>query len=147
MKTQRRRRKESRTDYRARLGMLKSNKPRLVIRKSNQYIIAQVVETNIAQDKVIVGLTSKVLLSKGWSESGKGSLKSLAASYLTGYILGNLAKTKVKEVIVDFGLNRNIHKSRLYAVVKGAIDGGLKVLADNEALPSLEQIKSNKKFG
>ena len=62
MKTLKRRRHEARTDYRIRLALLKSEKPRLVVRKTNRYIIAQIVESDIAQDKIIVGLTSKSLL-------------------------------------------------------------------------------------
>ena len=76
--------------------MLKSNKPRLVIRKTNRYILAQIVESEIAQDKTIIKVSSKDLLQKGWPEENKGSLKSLPASYLTGFLIGSLAKGKIK---------------------------------------------------
>ena len=103
-KTIRRRRHEGKTDYKARLALLKSEKPRLIVRKTNKYIIAQIVETEIAQDKIILGLSSKALLKKTWPENLKGSLKSLAAAYLTGFILGNLAKDKV-----NFGIPCDIY--------------------------------------
>ena len=63
MKTVRRRRQEGKTDYKARLALLISEKPRLIVRKTNRYVIAQIVRTEIAQDKVVVGTTSKVLLA------------------------------------------------------------------------------------
>ena len=73
MKIPRRRRLEAKTDYKLRLGLLKSEKPRLVIRKTNSYIIAQIVETEIAQDKIVVGTTSKSLIEKGWPKEKIGS--------------------------------------------------------------------------
>jgi len=87
-KTIRRRRKEGKTDYKSRLGLLKSGKARVVARKTNRYFIGQIVISDIAQDKVIIGANSKELLSKGWPEELKGSLKSLTACYLTGFLLG-----------------------------------------------------------
>ena len=80
MKTLKRRRKEAKTDYGIRLKLLKSGVPRIVFRKSNRYIIAQYVTSNEAQDRVVVGITSKILLKYGWPEDMKGSLKSLPAS-------------------------------------------------------------------
>ena len=145
-KTLKRRRLQAKTDYKTRLALLKSGKPRLVVRKSNKYITAQIVETDIAQDKVIAGITSRVLLSKGWPKDLSGSLKSKQAAYLTGLILGNLAKDKTKSVILDIGMNRNISKSRVYAVLKGAIDSGLDIPHDSEKLISLDELKSNEKL-
>jgi len=145
MKTLKRRRLESKTDYRARLELLKSEKPRLVIRKTNRYMIAQIVISEIAQDKVVCGVTSQVLVSKGWPESAKGSLKSIPAAYLTGLLLGKLAKEKkITEAILDIGMHRNIQKSRIYAVLKGAVDAGLDVPHGKETLPEInpgEKIK------
>lgn len=141
MKTIRRRNREGKTDYKARLSLLKSKKPRLVVRKTNHYIIAQIIETNIAQDKVIAGITSSVLLKKGWPQDKIGSLKSISAAYLTGFLLGKTAKDKTKEAILDLGLHRNIHKSRIYAVLKGVLDSGLSIPHNPEALPSEENLK------
>lgn len=139
-KTVRRRRYECKTDYKARLALIKSGRPRLVIRKTNRYIIAQLVVTNVAQDKVIASVISKDLIAKGWPESKAGSLKSRAAAYLTGLMLGNKVKAKYKEAIVDFGMNRNIKKSRIYAAVKGFIDSGIKVPCSEDVLPTKEDI-------
>ncbi len=146
MKTLKRRRLEARTDYRTRLNLLKSGKTRLVIRKTNRYIIAQLVSADNAQDKVLVSVTSKDLLSKGLDADLSGSLKSKAAAYLTGYMLAKTSKGKVKEAILDLGMNRNIHKSRLYAVVGGAIEGGLEIAHSKEAIPTQEEVKSTGKL-
>ncbi|MEK6933356.1 MAG: 50S ribosomal protein L18 [Nanoarchaeota archaeon] len=143
MKTSKRRRLEGKTDYKTRLALLVSNKPRLVVRKTNQYIIAQIIEAVDAQDKVICGLTSKKLLEKGWPENLKGHLKNLAACYLTGLTLGKAAKGKIKEAILDIGMNRNIPKSRVYAVLKGIIDSGIKIPHDSSSLPSNEMLEKN----
>jgi len=145
MRTQRRRRREAKTDYKARLALLKSEKPRLIIRKTNRYIIVQLVQSEIAQDKTLVRVTSKDLLEKGWPKEQAGSLKNLAASYLTGFLLVKKLKEKPDSAILDIGLHRNISKSRIYAVLKGALDAGLKIPHNEDALPSTEKIKSTDK--
>ncbi|MCH7568261.1 MAG: 50S ribosomal protein L18 [Nanoarchaeota archaeon] len=143
-RTIRRRRKEGKTDYKARLGFLKSGKPRAIVRKTNRYIIGQIVISDIAQDKVIVSVNSKDLLSHGWPSELKGSLKNLSACYLTGFLLGKKSKD-IKEAIFDIGLHRNVKKSRLYAFLKGLIDSGIELPYNKEALPSDEEIKKNEK--
>lgn len=141
MKLPRQRRIEGKTDYKSRLGLLKSGKPRLVVRKTNRYIIVQIVESNIAQDRVVTASTSKDLLSKGWPEEKAGSLKSLSACYLTGFLVAESALKKgLKEAIFDIGMNRNVQKSRIYAVLKGAVDAGLKIPHNDETFPSEEQL-------
>lgn len=134
----RRRRLEAKTDYKARFEMLKPGKPRLVIRKTNKYIIVQLVTSEVAQDRTLYGTSSRILLSKGWSEAKTGSLKSRAAAYLLGFLVGK--KVKVKEAIVDIGMHRNIQKSRVYAAVKGARDAGLAVICSETALPDEKEI-------
>ena len=142
-----RRRLEAKTDYHARVSLLKSVKPRLVIRKTNRYIIAQFVESKLAQDKIILGVTSKDLLQKGWPKENAGSLKSRAAAYLTGVMLAKKAAGKIKEAIFDLGLQRNVKKSRIYSALKGVIDGGVKIPCTEESLPSQESIDLNEKVG
>lgn len=143
MKTLKRRRKESRTDYKSRLSLLKSEKPRLVVRKTNRFIIAQIVVSTTAQDKVLVVANSKELLKKGWPKENQNSLKTLAAAYLTGYSIGK--KSKEKSLILDIGLHRSVHGSRIFALLKGALDAGLKIPHNPESLPKMERIKSSTK--
>jgi len=143
-KTQRRRRREAKTDYKARLALLKSEKPRLVVRKTNRFIIAQIVDSELAQDKTLVRMTTKDLLDNGWPKEKSGSLKSLPAAYLLGFMIGKAMKNKIKEVVLDIGLQRNIKGSRIFAVLKGALDAGLNIPHNKEALPSEERINSGK---
>jgi large subunit ribosomal protein L18 len=147
MRTIRKRRLESKTDYKLRFGLLKSGLPRVVVRKTNRHIIAQLVETDIAKDKILLGVTSKNLLQKGWPESLSGSLKSLPAAYLTGFLLGKLAKEKgISKAILDVGMQRNVHKSRIFATLSGLVDSGLKIPYDKSALPSEEDLSKNEKL-
>ncbi len=142
-RTIRSRRKKGKTDYKARFGMLKSGKPRLVIRKSNRYVIAQIIKSDIAQDKIVASSTSKDLLSYGWPKESEGSLKSLGACYLLGMLIAK--KSGEKDVILDFGLQRNIQKGRIYAVVKGAVEYGMNVACSEEAMPEKDKIMDNEK--
>ena len=45
-----------------------------------------------------------------------------------------------KEAILDLGLHTSTKGSRLYAVLKGAVDGGLKIPHDKEILPNNERL-------
>ena len=133
-----RRKREGRTNYKKRLTYLKSGKPRLVVRKTNTQVVLQVIEYLPDGDKVICTVMSGALSKLGW----KYSCKNVPACYLAGVLLAKKAKgAKVSEAIVDLGLQSNVLGSRLYAAVKGAIDGGLKIPADGESLPSDERIK------
>ncbi len=147
-----RRRRESKTNYRKRYILLKSNEARLVIRKTNRYIITQIVKSKEAQDSTLCYVNSKELEKLGWSFS----FKNIPAAYLTGFLIAKKAKEKkIKKVIIDVGLYRSTKGSKLYAVIKGVIDGGLEVSCKEEILPSEERIKGkytkksdeiNKKF-
>lgn len=143
MKTIRRRRLENKTDYKNRFGLLKSGTPRLVVRKTSRYIIAQIIESDIAQDRIVTGVNSKDLLGKGWPMEKSGSLKSLPAAYLTGLLLSAKAKNAPKNLILDLGMYHNVKKSRLYSLVKGAVDGGLSISHSPEVLPTEEELKKN----
>ena len=137
----RKRRRESKTNYTKRLLLLKGNVPRLVVRKTNKYILLQIVESKHAQDKVICEVNTKEFLRYGWPKEKSGSLKSLAAAYLAGMWLANKAKAKdVKKVILDSGLIPSTKGSRVYAAVKGVAEGGLEIPHNEEILPSDEMI-------
>jgi large subunit ribosomal protein L18 len=137
-RTIKKRRLENKTDYKLRMNLLKSGTPRIVVRKTNKYFIVQAVESNEAQDKVMMGVTSKDLIEKGWSAKNAGSLKSIPAGYLTGLLLAK--KLKKGKYIMDLGMARTISGSRIFAVVKGLIDGGLDISANEKAFPSEERL-------
>lgn len=136
MKSIKQRRQANKTDYLHRLKLLKSGKPRVIFRRTNRYIIAQYVKSSEARDKVVIGLDSRELLKFGWPESAKGSLKSISASYLTGYLIGKQIKSKKLETpIVDFGMLRTLHKTKLFGFLKGMIDAGVEINCKDEAFP------------
>ncbi len=146
-RTIKRRRKEGKTDYKARFALLKTGRPRIVVRKTNRYIIAQLVSSDQAQDKVIASANSKELLAHGWPKERAGSLKNLQASYLTGVLLSNKIKNEenAKEIIFDIGLHRNVKKSRIYAFLKGLIDSGIKIAHSPDILPDEKKLEENTK--
>lgn len=137
-----RRRRENKTDYLKRLKLLKSKTPRLVFRKTNRYLIAQYVKNTQAQDKIEIGVTSKKLIEYGWPEEFKNSLKSIPASYLLGLLIGKEIVNKKKETpIIDFGMIRNIHKTKIFAFLKGVINSGIKLKYKERTFPDEEKIK------
>lgn len=136
------RRAEGKTNYLKRKRMLEGAKPRVVIRKTNRYVVLQYVESKAAQDKVKFGITTKELLEHGWPKNKAGSLKSLPACYLAGIILGEKIKNEKSEAIVDIGLIRSTKGSRLYAAVKGIIDAGAKVKHNKNVFPEESRIKN-----
>ena len=142
MKTLKRRRKENKTDYAKRIGFLKGGVPRIVFRKTNKYFIAQYVVSKEAKDKVEFGINSKVLLKYGWPKEFEGSLKSLPASYLTGFLMGKKTLKKgFKKVIIDFGMIRSLHKNKIFAFLKGLKDSGLNIKCEEENFPKEDRIK------
>ena len=143
-KVLKRRKREHKTDYGKRFKLLKSGAPRLVFRRTNKYVIAQYVTSYEAQDKVLWEIDSRKLLSYGWPKSAKGSLKSISASYLVGYFVSKkIAKEKLEKPIVDFGMARVLHKTRVYGFIKGLIDGGLEISCKEEAFPNKEKLEGN----
>ena len=100
MKTQKRRRKQGKTDYKKRMNLLKGLRPRVTFRKTNRYLVVQYILSNEAQDKIVFGITSKKLLKYGWPKNFEGSLKSIPASYLTGYLFGKIILEKKLETMI-----------------------------------------------
>lgn len=135
------RKKQGKTDYGARIHQLKSKNPRLVIRKSNRYIVAQIVESKEAQDKTRCYVHSKELEKQGW----KSSFKNLPASYQVGKLIAKKAQEmKIKTCNLDIGRQTSTKGSRIYAVVKGALDSGLEIKCDKKMLPPDEKIQIKK---
>jgi len=142
MKVAKRRRKEGKTDYLKRLKLLKSGMPRIAFRRSNRYLMAQYITSKGAQDKVVIEVNSKNLLNHGWPKEAAGSLKSIPASYLTGYLIGKRAlKEGLDTPIIDFGMYRVLHKTRLFAFIKGLIDAGVEIKCDEGDFPAEERVK------
>jgi len=155
-----RRRKEFKTDYKKRFALLKSGLPRVIFRKTNKYLIVQYVKSDNAQDKILLGIDSKVLLKYGWPK--EESIKSIPAAYLTGYLFGKKILLKKldgspesslgegspessfeEKPIIDFGMARVLHKTRVYAFILGLIDSGIKIECKKESFPEESRIKGN----
>ncbi|MBN2042916.1 MAG: 50S ribosomal protein L18 [Candidatus Aenigmarchaeota archaeon] len=131
-----RRKREGKTDYRQRLKLLKSGKPRFVVRRSSNNIICQIVSYETKGDKVVVTSDSKELSKYGW----KAHCGNLPSAYLTGLLCGVKAKEKgVKEAILDMGLYASTQGNRLFSALKGAIDGGISIPHSDEVLPNPER--------
>ena len=128
------RKREQKTDYKKRLAILKSRMPRVVVRKFNKNIVAQIITYEEAGDKVLAFAHSKELEKYGW----KHSKNSVPASYLLGILLSK--KSKTKKAILDTGLVSPTKGSRIFACVKGCIDGGMEIPQSEEAMPSPERL-------
>ncbi|GGN07928.1 50S ribosomal protein L18 [Halarchaeum nitratireducens] len=119
-----RRRREVRTDYHQRLRLLKSGKPRLVARKSNNNVTAQLIATGPDGDETLASAQATDLEEYGW-EAPTGNLPS---AYLTGYLAGVRAREAgLDEAVLDIGLNTATRGSKVFAVQEGAIDAGLDI--------------------
>lgn len=133
-----RRRRKNLTDYHMRKTMICSRKLRLVVRLSSEYVYAQLVEAFMEGDRVLASVCSKELEKLGWG----ASYSNTSAAYLSGLLLGKkVFAMGIKDAILDIGLRRSSVGSRVFAVLKGVIDVGLKVPYDKRILPSEERIR------
>ena len=126
-----RRRREARTDYHQRLRLLKSGKPRLVARKSNKHVRAQLVTTGPQGDNTAASASSQDLVEYGW-EAPTGNMP---AAYLTGLLAGLRAvEAGIEKAVLDIGLNSPTPGSKVFAVQEGAIDAGLEIPHNDDVL-------------
>lgn len=132
-----RRRREGKTDYKLRRALVKSGKPRAVVRLTNQYVNVQITDATITGDLVRASASSRELPGLGW----KGALGNLPAAYLTGALAARRATAKgIKEAILDIGLKGATKGSKLFATLKGLADAGLTVPHSPERLPPMDRI-------
>lgn len=94
-----RRRREGKTDFRARRQMVLQDKTkygapkyRLVVRFTNKDIIAQIVHAEVVGDKVLMAAYAHELPAFGLSHG----LKNYASAYATGLLLARRTLTKLK---------------------------------------------------
>ena len=132
-----RRRREGKTNFRRRLNLIKSNKPRAVVRYSNRYVIVQFVEFTLEGDRIIASATSRELAKLGW----QGHAANLPASYLAGMLAAKRArKHDVEGAVLDIGLRVPVKGAKVFAALSGIIDEGIDIPHDEEILPSPERI-------
>lgn len=133
-----RRRKEGKTNYRARLKMLKSGKPRAVIRKTLNNTIVQIVEYHDKGDKILTGTVSSELKKYGWNSS----CSNTSAAYLTAFLAGKKAqKLGVNEAVLDIGINIPSKGCKMFAALKGLVDSGMHIPHNDEIIPSEDRLK------
>jgi len=166
-----RRRRQCKTDYKARKALMvqdknKYNTPkfRIVARVTNRDVIAQVVCSKIQGDQVLAAAYSHELPKYGV----KAGLTNYAACYCTGLLLARrlLAKIGLDKIYqgqtevdgadfeneaneeaagddyksafrayFDVGLNPTTTGSKIFGVLKGAVDGGLDIPHRNKRFP------------
>jgi large subunit ribosomal protein L5e len=151
------RRREGKTDYRARIRLInqdknKYNTPkfRLVVRFSNKDIVAQIISASIIGDTVLAAAYAHELPQYGL-EVG---LANYAAAYCTGLLLARRVLKKLEmdaeyegnveatgedysvepgesrrpfRALLDVGLVRTTTGNCVFGALKGALDGGLDI--------------------
>lgn len=133
-----RRRREGKTDYKARKALVISGKPRLVVRNTLKNVIAQIIVAKPHGDEVLVSAHSRELKKYEW----KAHAGNLSSAYLTGLLCGLKAKAQgVKEVILDIGLHSPSKGARVFAMLKGVLDAGVHVPHSEEKLPDEKRIE------
>ncbi|KAH7572973.1 hypothetical protein JRO89_XS03G0043900 [Xanthoceras sorbifolium] len=151
------RRREGKTDYRARIRLInqdknKYNTPkyRFVVRFTNKDIIAQIVSASIVGDNILAAAYAHELPHFGLDVG----LTNYAAAYCTGLLLarrvlkmlemddeyeGNVEATgedfsvepaesrRPFRALLDVGLIKTTTGNRVFGALKGALDGGLDI--------------------
>jgi len=128
-----RRRKEGKTDYRARRTLVLSRVPRLVVRFTLKNAIVQIIEAEAIGDKVIVSAHSHELAKTyGWLSNGG----NVPTAYLTALLCGFKAKANgVEKAFLDIGLHIPSKGTRVFAALKGFVDAGVEVPHSEDILP------------
>jgi|SRR6267378_674708 len=132
-----RRRREGKTDYRRRLGLLKSGQTRLVVRKTNTRTIVQFIDFDPKGDVIRAAATTAELKKFGW----KRASTSTPSSYLAGLLAARRAvKAGIEGAILDVGLLEPVNGAGVFAALKGALDAGVKIPHDAAVLPKPDRL-------
>ncbi len=133
-----RRRREGKTDYRLRLSLLRSGKPRLVVRRSNRNVNVQFFLYDEEGDQLAAQADSKELDDLGWS----GHTGNTTAAYLTGLLAGTRAREAgLDEAVLDIGRQKPSPGGVLFAALNGAVDAGIDVPHGEGVFPSEDRIR------
>jgi large subunit ribosomal protein L5e len=144
-----------------------SPKYRLVVRFTNTNIVAQIIYAKIEGDHVMCAAYGKELSKYGV----KAGYTNYAAAYATGLLLARRllkkigldekyqGQTKVDGAIfhveelvdgprpftanLDVGINRTTTGSKIFGVLKGAVDGGLNVPHNEKRFPGYDAESKN----
>lgn len=165
-----RRRREGKTDYKARRRLVTQNKTkfncpkyRFVVRITNRDVICQIVYSKLVGDQVLESAYASELPRYGI----KCGLTNYAATYATGLLLarrllnklgldtlyeglkvpdGNYYLVEEKEgerrpfqAFLDIGLARNTNGAKIFAALKGAVDGGIEIPHSARSWPGYDR--------
>ena len=125
------RNRQRKTNYRKRASLLLSRRHFVVVKISDQNVFCQFSKPALKGDIVICSSHSRELRKYGW----KGSMNSLPACYLTGFLLGKKSLTKGTDSAILY-TGRDSFTSRIAACLKGIVAAGIKVPVSNDTLPS-----------
>lgn len=133
-----RRRRESRTNYKKRLALLKSGDYRAIIRISNKHAQVQLAAYNPEGDEMVASAVSDQLEKYGWDEN----TGNLPAAYLTGLLAGYRAQENgVTSAVPDLGVRDRQYSGRYYAALQGLRDAGLDIDVEDKVLPSDDRVE------
>ncbi|MCL5427634.1 MAG: 50S ribosomal protein L18 [Candidatus Marsarchaeota archaeon] len=134
-----RRRREALTNYKHRLALVKSGMDRIVVRKTNRRIIAQVVRYDEHGDRILKHVESTALSAYKWP-----ARSNRASAYLTGLLLARRilkgGGEPGREYILDIGLSSPVKNSIPFVFARGCTDGGLKLRSGVESDDSIFSI-------
>lgn len=126
------------TDYRRRLKLLKSGKPRAVVRRSLRDTRVQLVTYDAEGDEIQAQAEARELADLGWE--GHGS--NCPAAYLTGYLAGTRAvEAGVDEAVLDIGDHAPSPGSNVFAALKGLVDAGVDIPHGEDVVPDEERLQ------
>jgi large subunit ribosomal protein L18 len=122
------------------MKLLRGDVLRAVVRVSNTQVTCQLVEFGTGGDKIISSVTGQNLVDN-YKWPADASKKSIPATYLVGMALAKKAiLSGHKEAILDIGLAASSSGSRVFAALKGMIDGGLEIPHSDSVLPDEDRI-------
>jgi large subunit ribosomal protein L18 len=130
-----RRRREQKTNYKQRRNLLKSGKPRAVVRLSNNHTRVHFSQYKRDGDENTAQTISNELEEYGW-EHHTGNLP---AAYLTGFLAGK--KADVEEAVLDLGLKETKKGGKMFAALQGMIDAGVDIPAGEEVIPEESRLR------
>jgi large subunit ribosomal protein L18 len=120
------------------MGLIVSDRPRMVVRKTNRALIIQLVTALPEGDRTLVVANSRDLAELGYTGPGG----NLPAAYLTGLLFAARArKAGYEAAILDIGLHRATRGARIFAALKGAVEGGLEIPHGEEILPDDARVR------
>jgi large subunit ribosomal protein L18 len=111
-----------------------------VVRITNTQVICQLISYQEDGDLILSAADGRSLRGK-YAWPAKASTKSVPAAYCTGYALAKqVQKSGHGEAVLDIGLAAATPGNRVFAALKGMVDGGLSVPHNENIFPSDERL-------